>query len=300
MDIWSNTDFPYQCLIDTRRTSALRTAIHSVVRRGDTVLDVGAGSGILAFFAAEAGASEVYAVEISSLLARDLVRSVRENDLTSVITVLQGDVCSAPLPESIDVCICELMDTGLMDEMQVPVINTLHEKGVIGPHTKIIPSRYDTFLEPGFSDFSYYGFKVLAPRHDWPYCTINDPGWSVSEFRPLSDATLLHTVDFTQRIDSDVDRHICMRAHQDGLVNAIRFSAQAHLNGDLILGATNALNGDKVVSVQPYRVLAGETLHVHVAYRMGGGLESLQVTVADGEAMYASGEHQRSLRNKEW
>ena len=45
------------------RTDAFREAICRVLKRGDVVVDLGSGSGVFSFFAAEAGAARVYAIE---------------------------------------------------------------------------------------------------------------------------------------------------------------------------------------------------------------------------------------------
>jgi len=72
------------------------------------VLDVGAGSGILSFFAAQAGARIVYAVEASSM-ARFAEQLVFANKLTSKIKVISGKIEEVSIPEEVDVIISEPM-----------------------------------------------------------------------------------------------------------------------------------------------------------------------------------------------
>lgn len=277
MKIWSNSDFPYQCLLDFNRTKAFQAAIRAVVRQDDVVLDAGAGSGILSFFAAQAGAKKVFAVEVDPFLASCLERSVRANHLGHIIEVIQDDIHSAELPKSVDVFICEMMDTGLMDEMQVTAVNSLYERNVITAETRLIPFRYETFIELGVTSFNYYGYKILAPKHDWPHYSCQDNGWLPTEFHALSSPHCVGSIDFQRPIASGVDTSLSIKAKNNGMINAVRISARAHLAKGVILGATNALNGHKILPVEETRITEGQVIQARVSYQMSGGLASLQV-----------------------
>merc|ERR1719251_476365 len=78
---------------DFVRTSTYQKAILSNLTdfRGKVVLDVGAGSGILSFFAQQAGAAKVYAVEGSSI-AKHATELVRANKVDNVIKVISGKI----------------------------------------------------------------------------------------------------------------------------------------------------------------------------------------------------------------
>lgn len=273
MNTMSNTVMPYGCLADARRTRLFQSAIEQTVRPGDIVLEGGAGSGILSFFAARAGAKRVTAVEIDPLVASYLRRNAQANQLDRVVEVVEADICSLSLPGPVDVFICEMIETGLMDEMQVLAINALRERGVITPATRMIPYRYRTFVELGSASFDYYGFEISFPIHDWTFDSSHD----VRLFRAFSPKKLVVDVDFTRPIDCRVDRTITLKATQEGMVNAISLSGFAHLLEGLVVGETPSLNGRKILPIDPLHVVRGQTVQLHISYEMGAGLGSLSV-----------------------
>lgn len=80
-------------LQDTVRTSLYQFAIleNKADFAGKTVLDVGAGTGILSFFAVQAGAKQVYAVEASGM-ARKAEKLSQGNGLSHLVTVVNKRV----------------------------------------------------------------------------------------------------------------------------------------------------------------------------------------------------------------
>lgn len=96
-------------LLDRVRVDAYARAIAAVVRRGDVVLDIGSGSGVLAMLAARAGARRVYAVERTGAIA--LVREhLAVNQLGHVVEPIRADLADlTALPEPPRVIVAELL-----------------------------------------------------------------------------------------------------------------------------------------------------------------------------------------------
>ena len=98
--------------MDSVRTSAYQHFMtsNSALFQDKVVLDVGTGTGILAFFAIQAGARRVYAVDASesAKIAQVLVES---NGLADRITVIQGRIEDLKLPERVDIIISEPIGT---------------------------------------------------------------------------------------------------------------------------------------------------------------------------------------------
>jgi len=133
-------------LQDTVRTEAFRAAIEEVVREGDVVIDVGAGSGILSLFAARAGASAVHALESSAIV--DLARRVAAENGCPQIVFHPGDAARVDLGQvQADVIVSEWLGTFATAEALFPAVAAVRDRA-LKPGGAMIPARVELFLAP--------------------------------------------------------------------------------------------------------------------------------------------------------
>jgi protein arginine N-methyltransferase 1 len=118
---WDGTDVHVRMLRDEGRTTAFQRAIQEVVRPGDVVVDIGTGTGVLAAFAARAGARKVYAIEASSIgaLAEE---NFRRNGLDDRIELVRGWSTQVVLPERADVLLTETIGNEPLGERIVDTV----------------------------------------------------------------------------------------------------------------------------------------------------------------------------------
>lgn len=187
---------------DYVRTSTYQRAIHSNTEdfRDKVVLDVGAGSGILSFFALQAGARKVYAVEASSM-AKHAQLLVQSNNLGGRIEVIAGKIEEIELPEPVDVIISEPMGYMLFNERMLETY--LHaKKWLRSPEEgRMFPSRGDLHVAP-FTDAQLYIEQTNKANF-----------WFSKDFHGV-DLRALHSAAtneyFKQPIVDTFDIRICM------------------------------------------------------------------------------------------
>ena len=123
-------------LQDVVRTEAYEKSVNEVVQQGQTVLDFGCGTGVLAMFAARAGAGKVHAVDRSSFIAT--AEEIAKVNGFDNIDFHHADHQSLELDEQVDVIVSEWMGHCLFYEaMLEPLINVrdryLAQSGVMIP-----------------------------------------------------------------------------------------------------------------------------------------------------------------------
>lgn len=193
-------------LKDVPRTEAYQRAIaeNAAFFKGKTVMDIGAGTGILSLFCAQAGARKVYAVEASAM-ATPLREIVVANRFMNIITVLEGKAEEVDLPDhaKVDIIVSEWMGFYLLHESMLNSVIAARDKH-LSPQGIMLPSHARIWCAPvSMSDYfrdkvdfwdDVYGFKMpplkrLMLRSDKPEVDIIQPE------QILSEATLVVELD---------------------------------------------------------------------------------------------------------
>jgi SAM-dependent methyltransferase len=131
-------------LRDRVRCEAYKRAIQHAVRAGDVVADLGAGTGILSIFAAQAGAKKVYAVEPTSTIAV-AHRLIAQNGLADRIELIQDYMETVRLPEKVDVITSEWIGSFGNDENLLAGVLLARDRW-LKPGGRLLPQRVSAWL----------------------------------------------------------------------------------------------------------------------------------------------------------
>jgi predicted RNA methylase len=261
------TEGAFNCLLDQSRTRAFKRAIKRTVRRGDVVADLGAGTGILSMIAAGAGARKIYAVESDLRNVRTLQHTFASNNFDQ-IEVLTADATKCHLPEKVDVVICEMVATALIEELQVPAMNNVHR--YLRKGGRVVLRRIRNFVEIVYSPERFHGFRFPIVRYEYI---------DVPELRGglLTGKHLIGTVDFAHLIESDTVRFSKnVGVTRTGRANALRISSESEFWDGSRLGASYAYSYPIVLPLdKSVHLIRGQTIHVDLRYRLCGGFSSL-------------------------
>ena len=267
---WSGSDFNFWCFIDKKRTLHLKKVISDLVNPGDIVVDVGTGTGILAIFAAEAGAKKVYAIESDQNLWKTLETNFRSNGYAERIKFIKGDARDIKLPEKADVIICEMIATGLIDEIQIPVLNNILKYSKNRNH--IVPYTLRNYIDLVYNNNKFYNhiLHIIRSEYSWH-----------PELKSLSytQKHLYREIDFRIINNDMVDAKLDLKIERSGKINGLRISNETVFPDGSTLGDSEAYCIPLILPIKEQQVQKGDTYTLRLSYNMCKGLKTIDYTL---------------------
>ncbi len=133
-------------LRDKVRTESFRRAIFETVQKGDVVLDLGCGTGILSYFSLQAGAEKVYAIETGNIIEIAKELAVK-NGFQDRIVFIKDLSTRVDLPEKADVLVSEIIGNVGLEEGILEFIKDARER-FLKPQGKMIPRSLEILAAP--------------------------------------------------------------------------------------------------------------------------------------------------------
>jgi len=265
-EYWSMTEGVFNCLSDKKRTDAFKKAINNTVKRGDIVVDMGTGSGVLAMFAADAGAKKVYAVEFDENNIRTLRENFLINGYDKKIEVIAGDVTKVKLPEKVDVIIGEMIATALIEELQIQAMNNMlkYAKKSI----KVLLNKFENYVDLVYNDDNYYGKKFKILRYEYP-------GEKKMKSISLSSKFLYSSVDFSKiNTKNKVNKKINLFINKNGIINGVRLSSRTIFHDNSFFDFSFAYSYPIILPIKDLAVVKGDVFEVSISYEMCKGFKN--------------------------
>jgi protein arginine N-methyltransferase 1 len=265
---------------DRLRMDAYGAAIAKYVRPGDAVLDLGCGPGIFALLACQAGARQVYAIDMNNVV--DFGRYLAAaNGYQDRVQFLCGDSRQVHLPERVNVIISDVRGV-------LPLYS--HSVGTLeDARTRLLPRAARCFRR---------GIPCCAPL--WRSPSINRgiaeawksvPQLDLSAGLPLvlngvyrerlkpeqvlSDVRPWHSLDYTSGAKASAAGSVKLTASRKGVGNGLGLWFETHL-GDEISYCTEPRSGDTVYGhtflpwLEPVQLEEGDVSEVDLRANLVG------------------------------
>ena len=268
--------YHHNMLMDKNRMVNFKSAIDCVVMPGSKVLELGGGTGVLSWFAAEK-ADQVWCVEYNPELVKESRRLLSMNSNGHKVEVVHADAFEYLPPEPVDVVICEMIHAAMLREKQVEVLASFKHRyqAHFGMQLPIfVPTASLMAVQPLQQHYEFEGYHA-------PIIQIQEPTESGNGSIEMAAPALYRTIDFTQTNELDIIWEGQFTIEKAGTVNALRFITKNILAILLDQSSTiDWLNRHLALPLgKPLNVKCGDTLQISIHYRAGGSITSLQNSI---------------------
>jgi protein arginine N-methyltransferase 1 len=285
--------YHHSMLTDEVRTKTFLRAILKTVKPGDVVLDLGSGTGLLAYYACMSGAKRVYAVEAGPII--ELAKALsRRNGFQDRVTFVNDWSTNVELPEPVDVIVTETLGNVGFEEGILHWILDAKERFLV-EGGRIVPHSVELVVVPAEDDDGYgYVNSWTQNLHSLDFSparslAVNNMLWAeLSVESCLSEPAPLVRVDVAQAATADIGGELSFVARRDGLIHGIGawFAAELAPGERLSNGpplTTPSWSQVLLPLEQPLPVREGEHIWLQIQTRYNAAHWQWQVSV-DGAA----------------
>ena len=265
--------YHYEMLYDKARMTAFRAAIDHMVKPGSTVLELGSGTGVLSFFAAEK-ARKVYSAELNLDLLDESRRLLALNRNGDKVELIHADAFEYLPPEPVDVVICEMLHVGLLREKQLAVIDSFksrYQDRFDGDLPLFIPQATIQAVQPVQHNFDFDGFYAPIIMFQYPYSV--DPRTT-----DLGEPVIYHQLWYDQKFGLSCDWSGSVSITAEGSLNALRFATKNILA--FVHEEQSSITWHNQYLIQPLEkelpVKTGDKMAVSWEYSAGDQLSALR------------------------
>jgi len=205
--------------------ATFEAALRKVIRPGDVVLDLGAGTGVLSFIALAAGAARVYALERSPVI--EVARAIAAaNGFEDRMKFIQGDARAVAAVEPVDCLVGDVRGT-------LPLL---------GDNIELLAAVRERWLRSGGATVPLFDeilFAPVAARADHDRVT----GWSLTRAEARYDAARRFAANAFIRTNLAPD-DVLAQAHPLGVVSYVGSTAgRLHARCDFVIERDATLTG---------------------------------------------------------
>lgn len=269
--------YHFQMLLDDARMRGFRAALAHHVPLDGRVLDLGGGTGVLSYFAAQR-AARVWCVERNPELVHAAKRALARNGVAARVEVVTADARTYLPPEPVDVVVCEMLHAGLLREKQVEVIASFKKRYAqrFGGRLPIfVPEATILAVQPVHYRFAFAEYEVAIPL-------FFDPMGPQDGVTELGDPLVYAALDYREALPTRFDWQGTCSFTRDATFNALRFVTKNVLAVTLGDDPTIDWHNQYLVIPTPEAlpVHAGDEAVIRFAYEAGAEIDALVDSVA--------------------
>ena len=267
-------------IADERRTRAYEAALARVIRPDSIVLDLGSGSGILAFLACRLGAHKVIAIESDNVV--QLARQIAAvNGLSARIEFLHGLSTAMEPPQRCDVVVSDLHGVLPLLTQHIPSIVDVRERWLVDGGVQV-PREESVFAAVIESqrawDKHFRGWTADVGVDLSPALQVRSGTPARCDFSPdalLTEPALWASIDYRTVTSPHHEARLAWRAQRDGVGHGIALWFESLLTDGVTLsnrpGEPPTIYGQMYLPwPQPVPLHRGDCVEAQIRARLVG------------------------------